>query len=413
VLEAYLELTATDVETSLNYEKMFKLKAVFGLEQMFFLVSSNEHLFGASVSVQSNGYKYSCARLSSNAFTNTNMNTYISLVPPVSQVFCTDEHLGVKTYFVSVYVKNKQKHPLFCSLMLARFPNISISHKLRSINHFDIRGLVHVQFRMNTDRMLNSSSTQFAKGKRLKGYVINLDLIAYNFITCDGSKTQLTFDWITNSFELHVWIGILITFGAWVLILHRMMKTCNILLPYALLLKQSFEIKTCWMKSPFFIRSLVPVLFGTIILTNCYKSLFTTDLTAPRVTKNVESLEKLSELNYTIHAALEQDSKHVYDYTKVNLFGTHLISINEYSVSDLKNVEKVHVECDPSKYVFLNFHMDPFKYFKLVKKLAYSGFCEKWVKTGLLLAPKMAMPIGYPHISFQDKIGECNKSAFI
>jgi len=49
----------------------------------------------------------------------------------------------------------------------------------------------------------------------------------------------------------------------------------------------------------------------------------------------------------------------------------------------------------------------------LIRTFAYNGFCEQWVKTGLLLARRMTIPTGYPYVSIQEKIGKCDKSAFI
>jgi len=57
--------------------------------------------------------------------------------------------------------------------------------------------------------------------------------------------------------------------------------------------------------------------------------------------------------------------------------------------------------------------MEVFKYFEFVKNFLFQGFCEQWVKTGLLLARGMTVPYGYPYVSIQEKTGECNKSAFI
>ena len=411
-----------DTTIKLNIEGLNDIVNIYGkphplyhapyryFDQLFFLELSTQKLYGATARIFNGDKNFETSMISSNEFIKDNMDRYLVETLLQSDLYYKDDEMVDRTYFVSLDGKRMPKFPWLSSLMVSRLQNISLIER-KKFTGFSLstRGYVFVHFTTNLNRLTISAKNSFF---RLKGHALFLHSFSFNFITCDGYESQITFTWTTNSFQLSVWISLVATFGIWVIFAHRYTKVTNtVFLTYAILLEQSFPLNASWMKSKFFIRSLVPIILGSIILTNCYKSLFVTDLTAPRPQKTIQSLEELSTLNYTIYSFIAKEWKRYYEYGRVNFFGNHYLPKRVGFV--INAIAHTWHECQSNKRNSLPDHMFPFKYFTWINKFTRIGFCKQWVKTGLLLFRRITIPTGFPYVSIPEKIGECNKSAFI
>jgi len=231
------------------------------------------------------------------------MDRVLSQKPHLTTIICTGDQWVYESYFVQL---NKPKKYLFiCSLMTTRFQNVTFVTEHERLRYLNTHQLLEISSTTNFERLKYYKSPNSTETFRSRGDLIILGTSSYNFITCDESKSQINFAWLTNSFSISVWIVFIIIFAMWLLILHRFLHSSETLLfSFALFLEQSFPVPGQWLKHKLFVRTLVPMFFGSIILTNCYKSLFVTDLTAPRPQKSIDSLEELSELNYSIYSPL-------------------------------------------------------------------------------------------------------------
>ncbi len=225
---------------------------------------------------------------------------------------------------------------------------------------------------------------------------------AYNFLTCDGVEDYLSFEAYASPFDQSSWIGILISSLISLLFLQafiyfkRIPTRLIILLP-SVFLEQPPQIPTKLLKHRSFKYLLISLLVAATVLTNSYKSVVTTGLTAPFSNNRVESFEKVVRLAYKILPPFDEFQVQV----------TRLIweRIANASVELQENLE-----------------------LGLTKQFLYSSHLSSTLLNDISLLPiryrekrmqsqrmlnLIGVPENFPYVSFEMEISKCNKSVYV
>jgi len=362
------------------------------------------------------------------------LDNFLSRRDRIKEVQLYDDEIPIEDGFNSKPLKglyfefNRQKSFVFSSLILSRMPNITI-RKLKGVaqmfqNHKWYLVLRFTSFEERNSLEINKDEDFFSPRGigRIKGALIFRERAYYNFLTCDGAQEHLSLYWMLVPFDCATWIFLCIGIFLLVLsfnILFKSFRENFTLLVYGYLLEQPYEIKRLLIANTSFRVVLGPFLMSIIIITNCYKGIFVTDLTAPRVFSGINSLDELSTKNFTIYSNPKVEKRMLLFYVKVNFFGTKYVS-SLYADTFESRRATIGMTWE-NETIFDSFERNPgwknsfikFPYSELILKRIIKKVDDAIVRTGVLLTKFLGVTVGFPHVSFQKKISECKKTAFL
>jgi hypothetical protein len=222
---------------------------------------------------------------------------------------------------------------------------------------------------------------------------------SYNFLTCDGTENYLSFAAYASPFLWELWVGIAI-FSMMILVfliafLHfKRIRVSFMLLIPSVLLEQPPEFSSQLLKYRSFKCLLIPLLLSSLVLTNSYKSVVTTDLTAQFSTRRVETFDDVIRLAYkilppfnTFIARVTQGSWQFYANRSIDRRIKRERNIFILSFSTLSIALRAEVN-SPNTLP--------------LKRIQYQSMLS------LIEAPE-----NFPKISFQMEISKCNKSIYV
>jgi len=135
----------------------------------------------------------------------------------------------------------------------------------------------------------------------------------YNFVTCGGRELQSSsFTIYVKSFKTETWIGFILTFslvisvGIWFVRKHKF-KDSPFFTIYAILLEVSTNATDEFKKKLQYSLVVVPILFMGIVLTNGYRGVITTELTAPLSWKGLATFIDVINSNFSIVSELDMN----------------------------------------------------------------------------------------------------------
>jgi len=141
----------------------------------------------------------------------------------------------------------------------------------------------------------------------------------YNFITCDGSFSFLSFRCFWLPFKPHLWLTLSVSFAFLLMFLklafrHLKLSDSSLLILYSIVLDQNVCIctgkrKICGLKYCF-----ASVLLTTLILTNLYRGSLTSDLTASIPTFKLKFVDEAVGKGYKVLVPVVNQSSLHYHY---------------------------------------------------------------------------------------------------
>jgi hypothetical protein len=164
-------------------------------------------------------------------------------------------------------------------------------------SHSHVQGVVHVLTGFE-------AASKIFRDNKYPTYEIIYEE-AYNFLTCDGAEDYLSFEGYASPFFWELWVGIvMISFMILLFLiafLHfkRISARIMLLIP-SVFLEQPPQFSGQLLDYLSFKYLLVSLLLATTVLSNSYKSVVTTHLTAPFSTKRVETFDEAVRLVYKI-----------------------------------------------------------------------------------------------------------------
>jgi hypothetical protein len=216
----------------------------------------------------------------------------------------------------------------------------------------------------------------------------------YNFITCDGAQDYLSFNAYASPFLGSLWAGIVITSLITLLFLIAFVQYKHITASIMLLIPSVFfeqppQFSARLLKHRSFKFLLISLLLAVTVLTNSYKSVVTTDLTAPFSTKRLEYLDGAMTLGYKILPPFNADMAR---QLLIRFKEKHSTEYHEnikmiLNVSDLTKALNVEVSSP---------NTSPNKRLQAQRILSLIG-----------------APEDFPSTSFQMEISKCNKSIYV
>lgn len=325
------------------------------------------------------------------------------------------------------YYDYRPKSLVFCSLIASRMPNITIYGLTGAAEMYQTKKrLLVLRFTTLAERnLLSKRNDEYYTPRgveRLKGALIFRERPVFNFITCAGAAQHLSFDWILTPFDSIAWVVGACIFITLIVIMRVMFPDfheCFSILVWGFLLEQPYVITKKLLLSVSFKQIVGPFMLSTIILTNYYKGIFVTDLTAPRKLSGIISLEELAKRNYTIYTRPKLRDRTLFAYTKVELFGAKYIwtsrAENTAAVRDeirMPDKNETYSELLDKNWSW-RVYFRKFPYSELIFQRAVRDINDKIVETGFLITKNLKVPKGYPHVSIQERIASCDKTAFI
>jgi len=374
---------------------------------------------------------------SQNFFSKLEMDTFLSLKSRVIQIQGLDDEAKIarrkiKAPLVDLRFGNlyKDKKFVLLSLIVSRMPNVTINMLLHPAKMLvNKKFITLIRFTSFTERvpeimqvsLSQSSDMDFPNGLgRAKGSIIFRNREFFNFITCDGSKQLLTFEWTTSAFDSNVWIVGSIFFVMMAIILNVIFKavgTSLALVIFTHLMEQSCYSKTKQSKKSAYRMVIGSLLLSTIMIATCYKGIFVKELTKPRRLEGLKSMKDLVDNNYTIYAPPKKLYSKFLHYGQVDFFGTHYIMRWPEKILDSVNFIEMPGVNETFKEALIRQktlkYFVAFEYSEIILQLSSKGINDEHVNTGFKLTKSITIPKGYPHISFQKKIASCEKTAFI
>jgi hypothetical protein len=220
---------------------------------------------------------------------------------------------------------------------------------------------------------------------------------AYKFLTCDGREEYLSFQAYASSYapSPSLWAGFIITaillhliLQAFVYVKGTQARVSVLLLVPSIFLEQPPQFPNQLLSYKSFNVFLVSLLFSALILRNSYKSIVTTDLTAPFPSTEVDTFEEAVKRGYKILPPLNAYIKAF----EVSSFRTreHFLSVflNESALTEILRYRIAQLPKNDSKSS------------KSMEKL--KGMLK------LIKAPDV-----FPGVSFQMEIEKCKKSIYV
>jgi hypothetical protein len=209
---------------------------------------------------------------------------------------------------------------------------------------------------------------------------------AFNFLTCDGADDYLSFEAYTSPIHRNLWTGILII-SLMILLyllalvhLKRIPAAVMLFLP-SIFLEQPPQFSIQLLKYRSFKCLLIPLLLAATVLTNSYKSVVTTDLTAPFSSVRVESFEKASILAYKILPPFNSVmAKFLWEYKD--------LYINFIEIEDKLNLTKQLLDASQLSIALL------------IEVRLSNTFPHKRIQAQRML-DLIGVPEGFPNVSFQ------------
>jgi hypothetical protein len=213
-------------------------------------------------------------------------------------------------------------------------------------------------------------------------------------LTCDGKEEYLSFRAYASPFAPSLWAGLILTLLLLSFIhkafLHVKMRGgrgtgagVDLLVP-SIFLEQPPQFLKALLNYKSFNVLLISLLFSALVITNSYKSIVTTDLTAPFVSTRVNTFEEAVKRGYKI---LPPVHEHLKSIKKSRYFTwKRLLNMSPLKRSLQWNIEYLQKQNNESE--------------KLLRKLR-----------GILNL--LEIPDGFPNVTFEMEIGKCNTSIYV
>jgi len=213
------------------------------------------------------------------------------LVPDGSPIINTNilQVFTRSPYFWSApMTKERRLNLLFLSAALSRFPNSTL-----------------VVAHLKGSGKIASATIPVYHPRQASSYYFKMDTQSYSFINCEElQRSRLSFSGFLSPFQWDLWAGLLLSVSILIVSTMWLLKTFAIsrfpFMIFCILLEQGISIPVKLMSKFSFILLLAPFLLLSIIFTNCYKSIVTTDLLAPRPYARPETFEELAKSGYSI-----------------------------------------------------------------------------------------------------------------
>jgi hypothetical protein len=214
---------------------------------------------------------------------------------------------------------------------------------------------------------------------------------AYNFLTCDGAEDYLSFEAYASPFLWNLWAGIviisLITLVFLIAFVHyKNISASIILLIPSVFFEQPPQFSTRLLEHRSFKYLLIFLLLATTVLTNSYKSIVTTDLTAPFSSKRVETFDEAMRLDYKIFPPLNDE----------------MVLLVLLVLSKIPSKENIEWFLDVS-------HLTE----ALKAELLLPNTSPRKRIRAQRMLNLIAAPEDFPNVSFQKEISKCNKSIYV
>jgi hypothetical protein len=215
---------------------------------------------------------------------------------------------------------------------------------------------------------------------------------AYNFVTCDGAKEYMSFEAFVSPFQFSAWIGIILTSVSAVVFIHaflyfkKMQAKVSLLVP-SVLLEQSPHPPSKLLSFNSFRCLLICLLFFGILITNCYKSMVTADLTASLPIYQLATLDDAVRLGYKILPPLQLNMILIAKNRKYKTFEKRKNKILKISLLTTSLREQLGLPQNRNS---------PQKLKKLQDLLS-----------------QFEIPKDFPKTTFQMEIGRCDKSIYV
>jgi hypothetical protein len=221
----------------------------------------------------------------------------------------------------------------------------------------------------------------------------------YKFLTCDGKEEYLSFRAYVAPFAPSLWAGLLLT----LLVLsstHRAFVYMKIkgsrgaavdLLVPSIFFEQPPQFLNALLGYKSFNVLLISLIFPALIITNSYKSIVTTDLTAPFISTRVDTFEEAVKRGYKILPPI--------------LYG-HMMYFKEYEFPTTKKTREHLLN------TFLNRSSLTQSLWSRLDLLR-NNESEKPRRKLRGMLNLIGVPDGFPNVTFEMEILKCNKSIYV